>query len=437
MHIQARDFTVFIKSILLEYFSNKKVLDVGSGDINGNNRFLFDNCEYQGNDVIQATNVTIVSKTKDLPFEDNTFDVIVSTECFEHDPEYKESFLKIYKMLKPDGLFFFTCASTGREEHGTRRTSPEASYGTIGNIEDMIDYYKNLDEIDLNNVLDLQKLFTSWDTYYNSSSCDLYFVGIKKGYKKHIDLKKYIDSGIINTTNNILSLKTNIPNNGYDLKCIFKKHNTDKGPDFHNYNRQYERLFMDYKDKPIKYLEIGVYNGGSLRAMRETFQNAKLIVGLDIINSCVVHSDPTNKIFVEIGNCTDEEFIKNIIKKYGTFDIILDDGSHTNKDVINAFELLFPLLNDDGLYVVEDTICYKSSGHIIENYPNHLEYFFKYTLFLNQWRYDSTDGIRDNCVDPFKIQKKTNNIFENSIDRIEYGCSYIAISKKIRHHWIK
>ena len=89
MHGQARDFTLFVKNILADFFLNKRVLDVGSGDINGNNRFLFDNCEYDGNDVIQANNVTIVSKTKDLPFQDNTFDTIISTECFEHDPEYR------------------------------------------------------------------------------------------------------------------------------------------------------------------------------------------------------------------------------------------------------------------------------------------------------------------------------------------------------------
>ena len=180
MHPEARDFTLFIKKILSDFFINKRVLDVGSGDINGNNRFLFENCEYDGNDVIQASNVTIVSKTKDLSFEDNLFDTIISTECFEHDPEYKESFIKIYKMLKPDGLFCFTCAATGRGEHGTRRTSPKESYGTIGNLEDMSDYYKNLTEIDLNEVLPLNDLFSVWDTYYNSSSKDLYFVGIKK-----------------------------------------------------------------------------------------------------------------------------------------------------------------------------------------------------------------------------------------------------------------
>lgn len=210
MHGQARDFTVFVKKMLNDFFLNKRVLDVGSGDINGNNRFLFDNCEYDGNDVIQANNVTIVSKTKDLPFQDNTFDTIISTECFEHDPEYRESFSKIYKMLKPDGLFCFTCASTGRPEHGTRRTSPTDSYGTIGQLEDMSDYYKNLTHVDLNEVLNLKELFSVWDTYYNAESKDLYFVGIKVGASNPPVLDKYINNYVINTLSN-----AGTPNDGW------------------------------------------------------------------------------------------------------------------------------------------------------------------------------------------------------------------------------
>ena len=203
MHPEAKDFIIFVESILKDYFINKKVLDVGSGDINGNNRFLFKNCEYEGNDVIEAPNVTIVSKTKDLPYENETFDTIISTECFEHDPTYKESFLKIYAMLKEDGLFCFTCASTGRLEHGTRRTTPFDSYGTIGNLEDMSDYYKNLTEKDLNEVLNLNKLFSVWDTYYCNTSKDLYFLGIKKGSKSFDSLTKYIRNEIICTSENI------------------------------------------------------------------------------------------------------------------------------------------------------------------------------------------------------------------------------------------
>jgi SAM-dependent methyltransferase len=204
MHDQAKEFTLFVKSLYPEYFSNKKVLDVGSGDINGNNRFLFDNCDYHGNDVTNAPNVTIVSKTKDLPFDDNYFDTITSTECFEHDPEYNESFNKIYKMLRPGGLFFFTCASTNRPEHGTNRTSPRDSYGTIAKIETMSDYYKNLTIDDVHTVLDLEKSFSMWDSYYNSQTCDLYFVGIKRRENDHNPSVKignnYQNSHVITTS---------------------------------------------------------------------------------------------------------------------------------------------------------------------------------------------------------------------------------------------
>lgn len=201
MHPEAREFTLFVKKIFSDFFINKVVLDVGSGDINGNNRFLFENCEYHGNDVIDAPNVTTVSKTKDLTFKDNTFDTIISTECFEHDPEYRDSLIKIYSMLKPNGLFCFTCASTGRQEHGTRRTSPDDSYGTIGNLENMSDYYKNLTVMDINEVLPLDILFSAWDTYYNAYSKDLYFVGIKKSTNS---LEKYVANFVINTSYNVV-----------------------------------------------------------------------------------------------------------------------------------------------------------------------------------------------------------------------------------------
>jgi len=221
------------------------------------------------------------------------------------------------------------------------------------------------------------------------------------------------------------------------LENIFNKYNSDKNKQFHNYSRQYENLLLNYRDKTINILEIGVYCGESLKIWRESFLNAEKIVGIDINIESKQYENIDKNIFVEIGNATNLNFIIQLINTYGKFDIILDDGSHTNTDVIKTFELLFPLLNDNGLYIVEDTICYKSDEHLNPNYPNHLDYFFQYTKFLNQWRYDSDKGIKDHCVDPFKIQKKTNNVFEYSIDKIEYGCSYIGIYKKIRTHWIK
>lgn len=197
MHDQARNFTLFLKAAFPDSFSRKTVLDVGSGDINGNNRFLFDDCEYHGNDVIAAPNVTVVSRTKDLMFADNTFDTIISTECFEHDPQYGESLRKIYAMLKPNGLFCFSCASTGRHEHGTRRTSPHDSYGTIGGLEDMSDYYQNLTTRDIDRVQNLDHVFSAWKSFYNAHSCDLYFFGLKKG---DLELPSYQNPFVIEET---------------------------------------------------------------------------------------------------------------------------------------------------------------------------------------------------------------------------------------------
>ena len=199
MHEQAKNFTVHIKKSFPDFFTNKRVLDVGSGDINGNNRFLFENCTYDGNDVYSAPNVTVVSKTTALTFEDETFDTICSTECFEHDPEYKESFQKIVKMLKPGGLFFFTCASTGRAEHGTRRTTPKDSYGTIGNVNGWTDYYKNLTFQDVDQSVNVSGTFSSYSAWFCPEMKDLYFYGIKKGGSTEYPLVKYSQNSCVQT----------------------------------------------------------------------------------------------------------------------------------------------------------------------------------------------------------------------------------------------
>lgn len=219
------------------------------------------------------------------------------------------------------------------------------------------------------------------------------------------------------------------------LDSIFSRYSTDKGPGFHNYSRQYEELFARLREKPIRILEIGVYTGESLLAWRDAFSNAQCIVGVDITESCKAYENINKSIFVEILDATLPHNIDILSQKYGKFDLIIDDGSHLNEHVIKTFEGLFPFITDGGIYVVEDTICYKSKLYINPAYPNHIDYFTQYIPYLNQWRFDSDTGTKDGCVDPFKIQKKTDNIFERTIDKIEFGCSYIAIFKQTRYHW--
>ena len=182
MHPQQRSFCERVKNILPEYFINKKVLDVGSLDVNGNNRYLFENCDYTGIDVSIGPNVDFASrghewvKPSGIPY-----DTIISTECFEHDMFYEKTLKNIsYYLLTPGGLFLFTCATDGRPEHGTLRTTPQDSPLTTILGNEWSNYYKNLNQIDIENSIDLNYYFKDYKFEIGEETKDLYFWGIKK-----------------------------------------------------------------------------------------------------------------------------------------------------------------------------------------------------------------------------------------------------------------
>lgn len=176
-HKEQKEYCIKIKNQFPKHFQNKKVLDCGSLDINGNNRYLFDKCEYVGIDVGEGKNVDIVSTIHEYKGNTEEYDFIISTECFEHDMHYKDSLQNIIRMLAPGGMFLFTCATTGRPEHGTKRTSPRDAPLLEG---DWSDYYKNLTEQDIRNVLDIEDIFSNFKFEVHYGHKDLMFYGIKK-----------------------------------------------------------------------------------------------------------------------------------------------------------------------------------------------------------------------------------------------------------------
>jgi SAM-dependent methyltransferase len=177
-HIEQQDFCISVRHTCRPHFENKTVLDFGSLDINGNNRGLFTDCFYRGIDLGPGPNVDIVSPAHLVPIPDRSIDVVVSTECLEHDEHWEKTLKKAYDVLKPGGLFFFSCATGLRGEHGTERTSPTLSPFTTG-------YYRNISEADVRAVhwtlfgVPMERLYCRLRFFSPDWVHDLYFRGIK------------------------------------------------------------------------------------------------------------------------------------------------------------------------------------------------------------------------------------------------------------------
>lgn len=165
-----------VKNKFPQKFVNADVLDIGSLDINGNNRYLFSNCTYTGVDIGQGKNVDVVSKGHEFK-PGKQYDIVISTECFEHDMYWKETIQNCIDLTKTGGLFMFTCATTGRQEHGTTRTTPQDSPFTHTQFND---YYMNLTEYDVRQIPGFDNSFTEFKFSTNQNTKDLYFYGIKQ-----------------------------------------------------------------------------------------------------------------------------------------------------------------------------------------------------------------------------------------------------------------
>ena len=125
-HPEQQEYCKSVRNKFPEYFKDVFILDIRSLDINGNNRYLFDSSSvYIGIDVALGPNVDFASSGHELAVPDETFDVVISTECLEHDRYWQRTLQNAIRMLRPGGMLLMTCATTDRPEHGTRRTSPE------------------------------------------------------------------------------------------------------------------------------------------------------------------------------------------------------------------------------------------------------------------------------------------------------------------------
>ena len=121
---------------------------------------------------------------------------------------------------------------------------------------------------------------------------------------------------------------------------------------WHHYLEIYDRHLSRYRSKPVRLLELGVFQGGSLQIWQRYLGSQAVIHGLDINPDCAAIEEPG--LTLHIGSQSDRALLERIVARMGGIDVVIDDAGHISPDQIASFETLYPLLAPDGVYIVED-----------------------------------------------------------------------------------
>lgn len=183
------------------------------------------------------------------------------------------------------------------------------------------------------------------------------------------------------------------------------------------------------RKKIKKILEIGIgghsrdYHGGSsLLAFSEFFSNAK-VYGADIIEKKFLDIGRIKTIKLDQSNRT--ELVKTG-KKFGPFDLIIDDGSHFANHQRISFKSLFPYLQNNWYYIIE---------HMYGNYKKALNGEPDLSIRKNNISYLATIVHAANSFVLYKKNyQKLNKLIH--IEKIFFLPKMIILQKKIKTHKI-
>jgi len=188
-----------------------------------------------------------------------------------------------------------------------------------------------------------------------------------------------------------------------DLTKIGIKYHTDKAY-HHKYTTYYHNIFNKYRNSPIRFLEVGISKGPSMRMWNDYFNNIEL-VGIDINKASMMDDNWVKCYHLDSGT---DNFSSNFNEE--AFDIIIDDGSHRCDVQQKTLSNLFSYLKPGGIYIIED-MDWSFSPRIGSH--GDISVIEKFTTYKVLENYTKTGNI----YSPFIIN---NRYIEQNIDKIEY-----------------
>lgn len=203
------------------------------------------------------------------------------------------------------------------------------------------------------------------------------------------------------------------------MEILGNKHNTDKVT-HHKYHEIYDFFLNSHYKEKGAILEIGTKEGASLNMWKELFPNA-FIYGMDIGKE-----SKGERYQIFRGDQSNLNHLDQLTKKLKTDNLffINDDGSHIPEHQLLTFNVLFPLLSEGGIYIIEDieTSYWTKNGL----YGYKTKYGYKHPKSIIEIFKDVVDTINSE----FSRKTECNVKHLDYIANITFSKNCIIIAKK-------
>lgn len=358
-------YSLFIKSVIeVSQVKAKRIIELGSL-IRNKNSVRFEIAKYEPSEYIgidkQAglgvDQVCLMEET-DCLFEVESFDVVIVTAGLEEVEDYAKTISVLKRLCKKNGVIILktrtpACCDRTGEDDVWRYELPDIetlfadcqvkNHGsdTAGTtIFTQIIKPENFVEIEYENI-ELYHMTSHQRVKYDESLFGM--------------IKPKIEQTIVN------------PSTGYFsqyalLDQLGVKRATDKSSLIHNYLRKYEFFLQSLREESFTFLELGVFQGASIKMWHDYFPNAK-IIGVDINPACKEFTGERKHILIaDLSKQRSVEVLASLNPR-----VIIDDASHLWSHQIMALFTLFDRLPSGGIYILEDI----GTSLDMEEYPNY------------------------------------------------------------------